>query len=64
MMLLQYNGLNTKELRKCAFCDLSLKNILKKEHKWKLSRKGIKTELSTLMQYCSQASKIRYRKYK
>ena len=30
MMLLQCNGLNTEELRKCAVCDLALKNILKK----------------------------------
>lgn len=46
---------------------LQFEFLLHKEHikkTVKISRKGIKTELTELVQYCSQASKIRYRKYK
>lgn len=46
---------------------LQFELLLHKEHikkTVKISRKGIKTELTELVQYCSQASKIRYRKYK
>lgn len=64
MTLLQCNGLNTKELWKCAVCDLALKNVLKKSINVNEVERGSRLNLTKFVQYCSQASKIRYRKYK